>query len=223
MLARVANYLWYEFVFWTSLFALSAAFSLRVAGRRNFPRKGSVLVVANHQSFIDPVLVGLCCPRHPAYIARQTLLKNRWLGRLVMSLGMVPIDHEGGGLEGLRESLALLEGGRPVIMFPEGTRSPDGNFLPLRPGVALLIKRGKVPVLPVGIAGAFDAWPRWRKYPLPAPVFLAAAVGTIGLAIGKPIPPERFAGLSREQILELLESELRSAHRRAEAVRRRPG
>jgi 1-acyl-sn-glycerol-3-phosphate acyltransferase len=211
MLGRLADYLWYEGVFWVSLFVGTLLFRLRVTGRQHFPTRGPVLILANHQSFIDPFLVGLCCRgRHPSYLARRSLQRNPILSRFLRSLHMVPIDAEGLGKEGLQAALKLLGAGEAVIVFPEGTRTEDGRLQPLRPGVALLIKRAKVPVLPVGIAGAYDSWPRWRKYPWPAP---------LGVAVGELIGAERFEGLSREEILELLAGEIKRAHERAEVLR----
>jgi 1-acyl-sn-glycerol-3-phosphate acyltransferase len=207
MLGRLRDYLWYEGVFWVSLFVGTLLFSLRVTGRRNFPLKGPVLLLANHQSYIDPFLVGLCCRvRHPSYLARRSLQRNPLLARFLRSMHMVPIDQEGLGKEGLQAALKLLGAGEVVVVFPEGTRTEDGRLQPLRPGVALLIKRAKVPVLPIGIAGAYDAWPRWRKYPWPAPM---------SVAVGPLIAPERFEGMSREQILELLAGEIKRAYEQA--------
>src|SRR5579885_662490 len=72
--------LWYDLGYWSSVAALTLGFSMRIAGRANVPRKGPVLLLANHESFIDPLAVGVCCPRRLHYLARKTLFKHRVFG-----------------------------------------------------------------------------------------------------------------------------------------------
>src|SRR5207248_3003104 len=162
---RLVNLLVYAFCSWCSALMLSVFFGLRVIGVRNLPKRGGVLVVANHQSFFDPVAIGCGRPRHFHFLARKTLFHNRLFGWFLRRLNCVPIDQEGIGIEGIRNIIARLETGHPVLVFPEGERTHDGPMQPLKAGIALLFKRVKVPIVPVGIVGAYQAWPRWRQYP----------------------------------------------------------
>src|SRR5436305_6891380 len=119
-------YLVYETTSWASMAVMTLGFSLRTEGRRRVPRTGPALLVANHQSFLDPVLVGLCSRRHLCFLARKTLFRKPAFARLIGTLGAVPIDHEGVGKEGIRTILEQLGRGRAVVVFPEGTRTRDG-------------------------------------------------------------------------------------------------
>jgi len=215
-------YFWYETVYWFSALVLTVGFSLRIEGRRHIPRRGPVLLIANHQSFLDPVLVGLAAPRQLCFLARETLFGHWLLAFLIRSLNAVPIHHEGLGKEGLRTILEQLRDGRAVIVFPEGTRTPDGAIHSLRAGIQLLIKRVGSPIIPVGIAGAFEAWPRSSPLPIPAPLFLQSEVGTLAVSVGRPLDAKRLAAMPRDEALGELQQELQAAHIRAERLRNRP-
>lgn len=213
--------LWWRTVYFGSAAGFSLGFSLRIEGRQLVPRTGPALMIANHQSFLDPVLVGLAAPRPLCYLARKTLFRTRAFAALIRSLQAVPIDQEGLGKEGLKTTLEQLRAGRAVLVFPEGERTEDGALHALRPGIQLLIKRARAPVVPVGIAGAFDAWPRWRPLPIPAPLFLPPGKGTISVVARPPLDAERFAELPRQQMLAELFLELQQAQERAEQLRRK--
>ena len=213
---------WYEAAYLVGNTLMTLGFSLRTEGRGNVPARGPVLVVANHESFIDPLLVGLATRRHLRAVARKTLYRHRALAALIRSLEAIPLDQEGVGKEGLRAVLEELGGGGGVLIFPEGSRTRDGRIHALKPGIHLLLRRARVPVVPVGIAGAYQAWPIWRKYPLPAPLFLPANDRCIAVSVGQPLDGRRFAGLPREQALGELLRELQRAAARAERLRRKP-
>ena len=137
---------WYECAYWISAFGFSWAFSLRGEGGRNVPSSGPALLIANHQSFLDPVLVGMASPRHLRFLARKTLFRHRVFAWLIRSLHAVPVDQEGVAKEGLKAILAQLKAGQAVLVFPEGERTPEGSMVPFKPGVQLLIKRARAPL-----------------------------------------------------------------------------
>jgi 1-acyl-sn-glycerol-3-phosphate acyltransferase len=203
-----------------AFYAFTFGWSFRAAGRANLPRTGPVLLVANHQSFIDPVLVGAAAPRWLTYLARSNLWHNRFLARLIDAYQAVPIDR-GFGKEGLQTVLGLLDNGRAVLMFPEGERTHTGELQPLKPGVSLLVKRVTCPIVPVGLAGAYQAWPRQRKWPLLDPLVLASRGRGIAVAFGEAIDPARYKGMDREAMLADLGAAIRDAYEAAEQVRRR--
>lgn len=212
---------WYNCVYWFSATVMTLGFSLRTEGHHHVPRQGPALLIANHQSFMDPLLVGLAVRRHAVFLARQTLFHHRWLAWLMRSLHAVAVNQEGFAREGLKKILEQLTAGRAVGIFPEGERTPDGHMMPLRPGIHLLIKKLAMPIVPIGIAGAYDAWPRWRAYPIPAPLFLPAQKRTIAVSLGPPIDSRRFAGQPREKVLADLFVALQTQQERAQRLRRK--
>jgi len=212
---------WWDIGKVACFYSFTTFFSLRSTGGHNVPRSGPVLILSNHQSFLDPVLAGLPVPRYIRWVARQTLHKNRFVSALISSLRAIPIDHHGFSREGLQAVLDALEEGACVGMFPEGTRTPDGEMHPFKPGMSLIVKRTKAPIIPVGIAGAYAAWPRTSKLPLPSPIFMPATKRTIGVSVGKPIDPAKYAKASRDEMLEDLRRLVHEEVNRAERIRRR--
>jgi 1-acyl-sn-glycerol-3-phosphate acyltransferase len=187
------------------------AFGLRVQGREHWPAAGGGLVCANHQSSFDPPLVGLTCPRRMSYVARDTLFRIPVLKQVMMFLGAIPIDREGGGLAGLKETLRRLKAAELVLIFPEGTRTRDGEVAPLKPGFLAVARRSRVPLVPVGLDGAFQAWPRTARFP---------RLARIAIVIGEPISPEFVAEASDEDLLAELEQRILTCHSLARELRR---
>jgi 1-acyl-sn-glycerol-3-phosphate acyltransferase len=196
-------------------------FSLRIEGGRRIPRRGPALIIANHQSFFDPLLIGVATTRELDFLARESLFDNPFFARLIRALNAVPIDQEGMSKEGIRSVLRRLEAGRAVVIFPEGTRTEDGKLQPLKPGIHLLLKRMQAPVIPIGIAGAFHALPYWRKVPSPSPLFLPVRKSALAVAVGKPLDSLRLAKLSRPELLAELSAALQRAITRAERIQRK--
>ncbi|MBI2807344.1 MAG: 1-acyl-sn-glycerol-3-phosphate acyltransferase [Planctomycetes bacterium] len=211
---------WHRSLYTAYHAAFTLGFSLRMTGERNMTQAGPALVVANHQSFLDPLIIGLAARRPLVYLARKTLFRNRFFAAMIRSLNAVPIDQEGVGKEGIRTVLEQLQCGNAVVVFPEGERTL-GQMIPLRPGIHLLIKRTHVPIVPIGIAGAAEAWPRTRAYPWPAPLFLPARPGTIAVSIGAPIDARRLAELPRQEALAKLFDLIHAQKDIAEKLRRR--
>jgi 1-acyl-sn-glycerol-3-phosphate acyltransferase len=214
--------LWYEW--WQGLLLAYFTFghSLRFAGRQNLPKSGPALLIANHESFIDPLLVGVSVRRHLAFLARANLFKGAF-GRFLRSVNTHPVDQEGFAREGLKAMIDLLGQGWPVLVFPEGERAMDGVMNPFKPGVHLIIKKSLAPVVPCGIAGAYEALPRQRHPPIPghSPLFLPPGNSTIAVVIGKPLDGARFAKMPREAALAELFAEVQKVQRQAERLRRR--
>ncbi len=212
--------LWYDCVFWSSFTFFTFGFSLRRSGWGNVPKRGPVLVLSNHQSMFDPVLVGLASRRYLSYLARKSLFDQPVLAPLIRSLNAIPIDR-GLGKDGIQAVLDALGQGQAVLIFPEGERTHTGEVLPLKPGVSLLIKRVNCPIVPVGIAGAFAAWNRFMKIPRPSPLLLPPGPSTIAVSVGAPIDPARYRGKHRNDMMADLQRELLRQHGEAEQLRRK--
>jgi 1-acyl-sn-glycerol-3-phosphate acyltransferase len=150
----------------------------RSYGSRRIPPTGPLLLVANHQSFLDPPVVGLAVHnRQLDFVARFGLFDSPTFSRLITVFNALPIREEGGDAGAIREILRRLDAGHAVLIFPEGARTPDGAMKPFKRGVALLVKKARCPVVPVALEGCFDAWPRRRSWPRLWNIRLAAAIG----------------------------------------------
>jgi 1-acyl-sn-glycerol-3-phosphate acyltransferase len=212
--------LWYDAVYWSSFTFFTFGFSYRRSGWGNVPACGPVLIVSNHQSMFDPLLVGVASRRYVVHLARKNLFDQPVLAPLIRSLNAIPIDR-GFGKEGIQGVLDALALGRVVIVFPEGERTHTGEVQPLKPGVSLLIKRVNCPIVPVGVAGAFAAWNRHMKRPRFAPLLLPPAAGTIAVAVGPAIDPARYQGMDRGEMLADLHRELVRQFEAADRLRRK--
>lgn len=190
----VGGLAWYRFIQYTVAALLAVLWRWRATGRDNVPRHGGVLLVANHVSFLDVFVMGMPLGRPLNYVARSTLFISG-LGLLMRSVGAFPIQREGMGASGVKETLRRLRSGGIVTLFPEGTRSADGELGPLKQGIAVLVSRAGVPVVPAGIAGTFESWPRSRLIPFPSPV---------RIHYGRPITPEEIAGMPSEAVTALI-------------------
>jgi len=181
------------------------AYGVRHSGMENIPAEGGVLVVSNHQSYFDPPLVGMGSPRRMNYLARKTLFRFASFRWLINSLDAIPIDREGLGLSGMKEALRRLKWGELVLVFPEGTRSRDGEIAEFLPGFTALAVRSGAAILPVAIEGAYDAWPRGRKLPRP---------GKIRVHYGRPIRPEEIDDRDERELVREVEQRVRECHAR---------
>jgi 1-acyl-sn-glycerol-3-phosphate acyltransferase len=177
------------------------AYRVRHYGRENIPTSGGVLVVSNHQSHFDPPLVGMGVPRRMNYLARDTLFGFAPFRWLIHSLDAIPIDRDGIGLGGIKESLRRLKRGEMVLVFPEGTRTRDGEIGAFRPGFTALASRSGAAILPVAIDGAYAAWPRDQKFP---------GLGRIRVRYGPPLRPEEIRGRDERELLAEVERRVRA-------------
>ena len=160
---RLAHRLWYSGWRMACQVLGSAAFGVRCFGRHNVPASGGALLACNHQSFLDPMLAGLGLRREVHYMARDSLFRNWAFGWLIRSLNAFPVKRGSADLAAIKEALRRLKRGQLVLLFGEGTRTQDGRIGPLQAGIIMLARKAKVPVIPVVIDGAFEAWPRHRK------------------------------------------------------------
>lgn len=193
--------LWYLGVQSTCHIFCVLFFRYRCFGSNRVPASGAVLLLTNHQSHLDPVLMGIACQRRMNYLARKTLFDVPVLGWIIHSVGGISIDRDGPGLAGIKETLRRLRRGEMVLLFPEGRRTDDGEVGPLKPGFCALARRGNVTLLPVGIDGSYDVWPRARLLP---------RRGRINVWIGQPIGPEEVGQHNDEQLIDLIRRRMKA-------------
>ena len=154
--------------YWLAWFLFHVLFRLRVVGKdkiRTAHKHGGVLIACNHTSYFDPPMVGVAYGKKTAFLARKTLFKKGFFGWLYPRLNAIPVDQERADFTSLKRIIKELRKGNPVLIFPEGRRSPDGELVEAEAGVGLVIAKAKVPVLPMRAFGAFEAYPRDAKWP----------------------------------------------------------
>jgi 1-acyl-sn-glycerol-3-phosphate acyltransferase len=152
------------------------------------PVTGPVILASNHASILDPPLVGSGLPRGINYLARESLFRWPIVGWVLRHWNSVPVDRDGGGAAGLRAILDRLLAGGAIILFPEGTRTRDGQLQPARSGIGLTVIKSTAPVVPVRVFGTFAAY--GRDVPFPRPHRIAVKYG----------PPMRFEKLRAEAL-----------------------
>lgn len=193
--------------FFRALTGVIAILWLRVRwnGAHNIPAEGSLIILSNHQSNADPVFIAAGSRRPLCYFARKTLFVGPF-GWLIRILDAIPIDRDGGGIAGLKETLKRLKAGKGIVIFPEGTRTTDGNLGKLKSGFCILAKRGKASLLPMGIAGAYEAFPRGRIIP---------KFGHVSVQFGEVIPYSEVKEMDEKALVQLVTERIESCRQQA--------
>ncbi len=136
-------------------------------GHENIPTSGPLLFASNHQSYYDPMLVACGQDLPMRFMAWDALFIGGFSERILLDYGAFPVDPDGSDPGGYRDCLEILKRGERVLIFPEGGRTDDGKLLPFREGTARLAMKADVPVVPVCICGAYEAWSKWDFGPRP--------------------------------------------------------
>jgi 1-acyl-sn-glycerol-3-phosphate acyltransferase len=135
-------------------------FRLRIIHRERMIQTGPVILAMNHQSYLDPPLAGITCDRPIYFLARRTLAEVPLLGWLLPKLNVIPVNQEGIDRSALKTLIRVLKSGNATLVFPEGSRTLDGNLQAAQPGLGLVIAKTLAPVVPMRIFGAHQALPR---------------------------------------------------------------
>lgn len=203
---RPETYRWFRFARWFCKVFCMTFFRLHPAGLENVPDQGPLVLICNHQSFLDPVLCGIFIKRPLYFLARESLFRGLF-GWLIASVNTIPVNPTpaaGAGLSNLsamKTIIGKLKQGSGVCLFPEATRTSDGKITPFKPGFGLLCRRSGAVVVPVLIDGTFEAWPRHKK--------LFSPGGHIAICYGKAIPAGEVKKMGDRKLAELLTDTLR--------------
>lgn len=192
---------WYWLSQWACWIVCKILFRYRYSGGENVPMTGPLLVVSNHQSHLDPVLIGIASPRQVGALARASLFVGPFAW-LIRSYGAVPVER-GSATAGIRAMLGALKAGQAMIVFPEGTRTEDGNLRPFQAGFCAIARRSGAAIVPTTIDGAFDALPRGAIFPRMKP---------ITLTFNPAILPDEIATLTDDELLALTASRIGAHH-----------
>ena len=148
----------------------SVWFDLKVYGKENVPKTGGVLLVANHQSFLDPAVLGVQLQRKASFLAKSELFENPIFGWGIRRCNAFPVRQGEGDVGAVKETIRRLQEGHMLTVFPEGGRSPDGKLQPILNGASLVVRKAEVPIVPVVIEGSFKAWSKdmkiWQRHPI---------------------------------------------------------
>ena len=170
-----------KWIYWLGWMSFGAAFrtlfGMRVIGEENLITEGPVLVASNHQSFLDPPLIGNLYKDEMVYLARKTLFTgaSRWV---YTKWNAIPVDQDRPDMASLKTIIRKLKEGHRVLVFPEGERTVDGNLGEAAPGIGLVAVKSGAPIQPVRISGARDALPRGSS---------RIRFARITVTVGKPI------------------------------------
>jgi len=158
---------WGYWVGWQSSRLIAKGyFGWRALHPERLPLHGPCLVAANHACFFDPFFVGAGTTREMYYLARASAF---WfpLGAMLRRFNAIPMDRESGGLKGMLRIIDIINQGHAITLFPEGTRTADGQLQPAKAGVGLIAIKSAGPVVPVRIFGSYEAWNRHMTFPRP--------------------------------------------------------
>lgn len=186
---------WYLLGYSLSKALAKTFFNYRVIGAENMIEEGPCIIAANHCSFFDPPLVGVACKRAIHYLARKSLLEWPVLGPIFPELNVIPVDRKNADRSALMGAIRVVKNGGAVLIFPEGTRSPDGNLQPAQPGIGMIAVKTGAPVVPVRIHGSYAAFPKNRILPV---------LTGITLRIGLPLRQQELAVEENRECYQLI-------------------
>ena len=177
--------------------ALAMAFGVETTGREHVPATGPAILAANHASFLDPFLIAMRARRPVRYLVSNEFYADRRFRALLRWFGTIPVGGDVGMVRSFRRVAEVVERGELLGIFPEGGITRDGAMRPFRNGAAVIALRMGVPIVPIHVAGTFEALPRHARWPRFVPV---------RLRIGRPIDVAARKSPAAEEIVALTET-----------------
>ena len=178
-------------------------FRLKVTGQQNIPQDGPFIIVANHSSLLDPVILGVSIKPKIIFVAAAYLFKIGWLGYLLRKANSIPVQREN-DIKAIKQSLKILQQGGVLGIFPEGGIDRQKNNLPVRAGAAYLATKVGVPIVPIKIKGADKVLPRGAKFII--------SLNKIEVEIKKPIFCSRQTNKNKEIVKKVVESYIKAIY-----------
>ncbi len=177
---------------------------LRILGRERVPRRGGLIVIANHLSIADPIALWYASPRHICFMGRADVFDLPLIGSILRLARAIPVRQRSADRAALQQAIETVRAGEALGIFPEGECSETGELLPFLPGVLLILRQTRAPVLPVGIRGTERLIPYGKLFP-------RVVFSVITVRFGSPLPAEQILALpSPEQQLEFLRAQVAS-------------
>jgi len=154
----------YSFSRFILFLILKALCRMKVSGQNYIPKKGSFILASNHLSYLDPLVIGIACPRRLSFMARHDLFCNPIFSWWLYKVGVFPVKRESRDPSALKEAIRLLKDGNVLLVFPEGTRGREGSFLEPQPGIGFLADKAGVPLIPAFVKGTGRALSKDDKF-----------------------------------------------------------
>jgi 1-acyl-sn-glycerol-3-phosphate acyltransferase len=176
----------YRIVWWIVAKGSGVVFRVRLRGRERLPRSGGYVLAPSHRSMMDIPFLALVTKDRVRFMGKAEAFRIPVLGPAFRALGGFPVARDGTDRKAVRDSMAMLQAGEPLAVFPEGTRQYGPKIQPLQPGAAYLAMRAGVPIVPVGIAGSEEIM---RSSGRRIPRF-----DRVAIVVGEPLPPPPRAG-----------------------------
>ncbi|MCM8795169.1 MAG: 1-acyl-sn-glycerol-3-phosphate acyltransferase [Candidatus Omnitrophica bacterium] len=139
-------------------------FHIKVFGKENIPKRGGFILASNHISYLDPVTLGVACPRRLNFMAKEELFQNPWFSWFISRLGAFPVKRNSADLSALKEAIRRLRQSEVLTIFPEGSRRIDGTSTEPQAGIGFLVAKLALPVVPAFIKGTDIALPKGAKF-----------------------------------------------------------
>ncbi|MEE9404018.1 MAG: lysophospholipid acyltransferase family protein, partial [Algisphaera sp.] len=192
---RIAAWQFLQMVSW---YLLWLVYRSRSWGANNIPAQGPVLFLSNHQSFLDPILLGYgASKRHFFSLGRSTLYDTKLKALMGNLTNSIPVEQGAGDVAAMKKCIAVLKDNQALMMFPEGGRTLDHAVHKFETGAMLIIKRAKPTVVPVAVEGPFQAWPPQRKRP-------RLWGQRLGVMYGEPIAAHELLAMKPAEAMEML-------------------
>ncbi len=189
----------YRFVLWVTWCLFKVFYRHKVYGHEHY-FAGSGIIASNHISFLDPPIIAISWPEEIHFLARDTLFNNRFFGAFIRNLNSHPVSGDASDIAVFRTIARILENQEKILLFPEGERSFDNQLQPMKSGTALLSLRYQAKIIPAYISGAYEAWPRGKKFPK----LFAKTI----CVFGSPIDPQAFIHLDKKEAQKKLSEAL---------------
>lgn len=190
----------YVFLRFLAFIIFKAVFRIRVTGEKYIPKDGGFILASNHISYLDPIALGVACPRKLNYMARHDLFLNQWFSRLLYSVRTFPVKRGHADLSAIKEAINKLRRGEPLVLFPEGSRRLEGLSSQPLPGIGFLANKANVTVIPAFVKGTDKALPKGAKFILPAKIYVYFGKQIL---IERRMPYQEAADLVMESIRRL--------------------
>jgi len=215
MQAPVRVFFWWIIIRNVVRVLIKVLYRYEVIGREHVPADGPMIYASNHQSHLDPCLIGSAIGAY-APIGRSGLFDTGIMRWILEGLGTISIEQGRGDTAAIKAAIGVLQRGGRVLIFPEGSRTADGAMDDFKAGTMLLVRRAKVPVLPIAVEGIYDIWPRGRSLP--------RLRGRMTMMVGRPIPAQELLAVDPDAALERLQREIEAMRMTLrERLRRRSG